>query len=150
METLKDKAEFYANFLETKTRANGQKFICQTDNAPKEFTEMIRNVHEAIGGRLPCDQVYDVISEVLDLLSDANDQDHAETLINEIEADIYTSDLIAWFSAHNGNAEYLTRAIQECGSQTGDQALISAQYLFKQDIAAVVFSFINAEVEQAK
>jgi len=55
---------------------------------------------------------YDALSAFSDV--DANDwEDGAERVIDEIEADVYTSDLTDWLSANNGNVSYIDEAIRE-------------------------------------
>ena len=150
METTKEKtiasiAREMLDNMEYKTRDNGDKFASCKEQIQWQ-TDIIFDAHP--DHRLPSDSVYDVICETLELLQDVETESDAEERIREIEADVYTSNLSKWLADHGQNIDYLTQAIEEFGAQDGFNALSTAQYLFKQEIANAVLQGIKAYICQ--
>lgn len=139
--------EMYDN-MESKTRTNGDKYYCLIDYKVEWQTDIIREAHP--DGRLPSDEVYEVITDTLELLKDVDTEDEAQDRISEIEANVYTSALTKWLHSHNGNVYYLTQAIEEMGCTDGFKALSTAQYLFKQEIASAVLRGIQAYIQEGE
>ena len=128
---LKDVAQEILNNFEWKKRENGKGYYCQ-----KEHKRWITDVcHKAHGDRMPSDDVYEVIVEALERITEAENEDEARDLIAEIEADVYTSNLTDWLGSNNYNIYYLTEALEESKTEDGFKALATAQYLWKQEIA---------------
>ena len=74
-----------------------------------EARELAREVH---GTMLPDSWRYSFIVEALDRIAEYDDLDVAA---NEIDADVYTSDRLAWLSSRLDRARYVDEAIEEYG-----------------------------------
>lgn len=108
--TIQNVAEDIQNQLETKTRLDGTRYVCQKEPSIDWITDICRDAH---GDRMPSDDVYDVISETIDALAELEpdaDEDDARDRLQEMEPPCYTSDLTRWLGSHNGNIDYLTQA----------------------------------------
>ena len=140
---IKDIAKVMYDNMEYKTRTNGDRFYC-CKNTIEWQQDIIRESHP--DNRLPSDEVYEVITNTLELLQEVDNEEEAQDSILEIEADIYTSDLTKWLNSDNRNVYYLDEAISN-GSTTGIELLTMAQYLFKQEIANAVLQGIQAYIE---
>lgn len=90
--TIEILAGAMAAAFETRTRANGDAFVCLKDGAPEWMTEIVRAAHD---GSLPDDWTYDAVRQCVDLIAEGNDPDDVAP-----EADVYTSDLLAWAPGH--------------------------------------------------
>jgi hypothetical protein len=105
--TVKTLAEQLSAALETRTRDNGDKFVCLKDGSPEWMTDVIHAVH---GDALPNDVTYRFIEKCADAIANADEDADLDEVIYEIESDIYTTDLMEWART---NYEYCDQAIQE-------------------------------------
>jgi hypothetical protein len=146
--TIQSTAEEIQKQLETKTRPDGTRFICQKDLHIEWITDICRDAH---GDRMPSDDVYNVISETVDALAELEpdaDEDDARDRLQEIEPPVYTSDLTKWLASHNGNVYYLTQALEEYKPSDGFRVLATAYALWQQEIAGAVLAAIVERVEE--
>ena len=124
--------EIYKNMIQ-KSRDNGDKFYCLKERVQWQ-TDII---HDAHIDRLPDDTVYDVINDVLGAIADMDTddgEDEAREILYGIEPPVYTSDLTKWLASHNGNVEYMTRAMSEYDLKDGFGVLSGAYCIFLQEI----------------
>lgn len=133
--------------LETKTRQDGSQYI-----APKDTIEWQQDIiREAHLDRMPNDDTYERIYNILDKLAiDLDDDANEETareMIYEIEPDVYTSDLTSWLNDNNNNVYYLTEALEQMEIKDGFQLLQVAQGLYIREIANVLIGEIVKHIE---
>lgn len=133
--------EMSAN-LETKTRTNGEQYICNKVNVEWQ-KDIIRKAH---GDKLPDDYVYRFISQALDVILEAEDGAE-EDAIYTIEPDCYTSDLTNWLASRNDRLYYLTEALEEYEIKDGFQALAAAQQKEIQEVALALLEGIREYIE---
>ena len=90
-------------WFETTTRPDGVEYWRTKHGRPDWVTDLCRAAHD---GMLPDDHKYAFIVEALDYLSDeGNDPDEYAP-----EADVYTSDLLAWLSSNVTRSGYVDQA----------------------------------------
>lgn len=126
-----------------KTRDDGNKFYCFSDDAPDWMTDM---AHEAHGDFMPDDHRYEFIHDALVALADNDDTDEAR---ESIESDCYTSDLLAWLSSNLNRLGYVDQSIQEmgkCDSLAND--LMGGQLVEKLEVFDAVLSFLENKAEE--
>jgi hypothetical protein len=106
---------------------------------------------------MPNDEYYraisNIVSDIVDMDEDLTELDDIRDDISEnIEADIYTSDLTGWLNSRNSHVEYLTEAIHEFGEPSdGFQLLALAQLMWKREVAeAVIQALDEAEADEIK
>ena len=143
--TIASVAQEMLDNFEYKTRTDGSKYSVQKSPSKEWITNICCEAH---GDRLPSDDVYEVIVDVLEGLTECDNENDAEDRINEIESDIYTHDLTGWLHSNNNNVYYLTQALDELNIKDGFLALSTAQYLWKQEIAHTVLREIVAIVNE--
>lgn len=137
-----EKAQLLYDALETKTRENGDKFVCLKDGSPKWMTEVIRGIH---GDKLPDDTTYDLIERCAGAIQDVDDMQEA---IDELEPDSYTGELTAWLAARVDHVYYLTQALEEFEPKDGFAALAIAQQIQIREIgSALIQALETVEVE---
>ena len=119
------------------------------DGYPEWMTDIVFAVHE---DKLPDDTTYRFISEALDIICELEDDtdfdDIHETIYEQIEADIYTSDLTDWLGARNDHVYYLTEALEEMDIKDGFQALAYAQTRHKTEVALDLVSELEKLAEE--
>lgn len=112
--TPQEYADQLRTCLITKTRDNGQTYLCRSDDAPEWTLDAIRDAH---GGMLPDDIRYRMIDEVADLLAASDDWDDID--VGEL-VDVYTSDLIKWVASYGRRIEYCDEAVSSMGTHPGN------------------------------
>lgn len=105
-------------------------------------------VYKCHMGRLPDNRIYKQIYHTLlnfaELPDDADIDDYREA-VNNIEPDVYTSDLTEWLNENITNIYYLTEAINS-GVNDGFHLLAVAQQLFYQEIANILLEELHKMV----
>lgn len=93
---------------------------------------------------LDSDSVYEFTQAALDCIAEANtdDRDEAFDHLQEIEPDVYTSQLTEWLNRSNNNAYYLTEAIEN-GAKDGFDALAWAQKAAIDEVNYIVLGYIE-------
>ena len=132
IKALKLAAELAAN-LETRTRADGKKFICLSDGSPEWMQDVC---HAAHGDAGPNDTTYEMIQQNAEALVevDESDAEDAFDAIAEIEPPVYNADLTAWLAESLDHIDYCDRALEEYGSDLGGViALLSAGWKNQQE-----------------
>lgn len=137
--TIQKSANEALEFLVTKTRSNGDSFICFRDDAPQWTREM---AHKAHGDMLPDDFRYEFIESALTAIADHNDLDDAR---DSIEADIYTSELTRWLDSRNDRLEYVNDATKEFGhAENLDMDLAMGQLLERQEVFSLIVEYLES------
>jgi hypothetical protein len=138
-QSIQKLAEQLSAAFETNKRNDGNEFVSLKDGSPEWMTDVIRSAH---GNKLPDDTTYKFIERAADALADSDEQSDPYEVIQEIEADIYTSDLTAWLHARVDHVFYLNEVLEECsGISDGAQLLMAAQ---KKQIDEVGYALVSA------
>ena len=151
MKTIAEKAQYYRSFFERKevsTDRNREGFIwINKDHDNEEVKDLCFTAHS---GTLPDDFIYSRIVEALDCLSEREpeDEDKARERLEELEADIYTSDLTEWLNSSNNRVYYLTEALEQFECKDGFQALAIAQKLEIDEISNAVLDYIIRNLDE--
>lgn len=154
MKTISEKAEYFRSFFELKdvpeSRSASGKIWINKDHENQLVVDLCFSAHDN-GNMLPDDFRYSKIVDILDLIAEENDDyDHIIERIENIEPDIYTSDLTAWLHSRNDRVYYLTEALEEgIGITDGFQLLAYAQKKEIQEIGNAVLEYlIENEIEE--
>lgn len=145
--TIADVVEEMYNNLDWSTRSNGDKYVKPINTI--EWQQDI--IHQAHGDRLPNDDIYERIYDILSMLRECESEEDAQDRIYEIEADIYTFDLTKWLHNHIENVYYLTEVLEEYGSNIRDgfELLTVAQSKYIQEIGNALLSSIQEYIQRA-
>lgn len=144
--TIAEVAKEMYNNLDWSKRSNGEKFVKCINTI--EWQQDI--IHRAHGDRLPNDDMYERIYDILSMLRECESEEDAQGRIYEIEADIYTFDLTKWLHDHIENVCYLTEVLEEYGSniRNGFELLTVAQLKYIQEIGNALLSGIQEYIER--
>lgn len=135
--------EMYDN-MEWAKRSNGDKFIKCT----KDIEWQRDIIHKTHGNRLPSDDMYERIHDMLGMFLECDTDLQAMDSICEVESDVYTYDLTAWLHDHIENVYYLTETLEEFGDiKDGFQLLSIAQGKYIQEIGNALVSGIQEYIE---
>ncbi|MDD2627802.1 MAG: hypothetical protein PHD20_02830 [Clostridia bacterium] len=135
--TIQELASEALTYFTTGTRDNGNKYIKTTDNRPEWVHDMVFTAHDN-GNILPDDWKYKFIEESLYYISEHEEVDFPE----EMEADIYTSDLTEWLHSRNDRIYYMSEVLEEYDHiKDGFQLLQISQTKEKEE---VYFSVLNS------
>ena len=128
--------------LETATREDGSKYIRSVEDIEWQ-RDIIFGAHLE---RMPCDDIYSRIEDILCNFTECEDEDEARDRLYEMEPDCYTSDLTEWLASHNGNVYYLDEAI-EFGCKEGFALLAAAQKCYIEEIGNALIDGILTHIE---
>lgn len=106
--------------------------------------------HKAHGDRMPDDDVYSRIQDIVNILADLPDDatdDDIQERIDEIEPDIYTNRLTEWLHSRNDNVFYLTQALEEMEIKDGFALLSYAQGIYIREIADALIDGLREHAE---
>ena len=139
-------AEASKFFYRKKRKEDDEKMITITkDDAPEWVKDM---VHAAHGDMMPDDYRYEFITDALYALEANDDADRAR---DELEPDIYTSDLTAWLHSRNDRMSYVDDARAEYGD-TGDvstsDALMRGQLMEKLEVFDAVHAALDERADE--
>lgn len=136
-EPIQSLAKECLTYLETKKRDNGNEFICHTKAAPEWFMDLIHKAHDDF---LPDDYKYEFILNTLYSIANSNKKADLDELGYEIEADIYTSDLIQWLASNLYRIEYVNEAMADFGTDVKDiiQYIQMGQQKEKQEVYTTI------------
>lgn len=153
MNKIVEVAKRFFECLEVKTRETGEKFVCFKPEVIEKNTEEYRKLSEVIWGlkkNLGEDfvywEVYNCLSEIIDLAPET--EEGLEDILENIEPDVYTSDLTEWLNEHNGHVFYLTEALETYEIKDGFELLAVAQELAKREVWTEVIELIRSEAEE--
>lgn len=112
------------------------------EDRPDWVYEMVKIAH---GNYLPDDFKYEFIVETLFTLSE-NTEMEIDDLLDQIEGDIYNSDLLKWVSSNLERADYINEA-QESFSLKQDtdfyDRIRCGQILEKQEVSQMIFHHLE-------
>ena len=118
---VRELAEVLSRNLHQKTRDDGSKYVSLKDDAPDWCKDVIADV--------PFSNA--LIERAADTISDTDTDDDPEgdycfqDAITEMEADIYYSDLIAWFKDDPDSVTYCDDALTEWGAELAKQGIMA-------------------------
>lgn len=123
-------AEYAGRFLERKKRGEEEIYTLK-DRHPEWVRGMVFKVHED-GHWAPDDYKYEYVVESLDHISEGMDPEEPE-----LEADIYSSDLLKWLSSHRERLGLVDEAVEEHGldwdKERGIEGMISFGQWYEKD-----------------
>ena len=119
-----------------------QVYVTDKDATTLDIQAMCRDAH---GGLFPDDRRYSFIVEALNRITEYDDLDEAA---DEIEADIYYADRLAWLASHVLRAEYVDEAAREYGSNPTGFDTIEAIGLGQYAERREVFDLVRAWIEE--
>lgn len=123
-----------------KKRDNGASFWSIPGDKPKWITDLCREAH---GDMMPDDYKYEYIVEALDRLKDGDEDG------DEIEPDVYNSDLSKWMGSHSDRGWYVDEAVKEFGhSEDGIYAdMMMGQVQEKREVFYSVKQSLESHLE---
>lgn len=134
--------------LETRSRTDGEEFICLKNGSP---AWMSAAVHVAHGGSMPADAVYDFIQQCASAISDvaAADESEARDAVNQIEPDVYTGHLTAWLAQNSNHVQYLSEVLKENeGIEDGTMLLRLAQQKHIHEVGDLLVTALQSHLER--
>jgi hypothetical protein len=137
--SLANKADEAYRYFEKATRtSNGAEFWRVKDGAPEWVQDLCFAAHDA-GDMFPDDWRYQFIVEALAALSEEREDD--------IEPEIWTSDLCAWLASNLNRVSYVDDAVSEYGGEFRGvvEALQIGQLAEKRE----VLEQVKAHLEEA-
>jgi hypothetical protein len=133
-------------FIEGKRIYSEDTFVYLNEKAPEELRQAVKNAH---GDSFPNDFVYGTFVDLLQKVTEYDDQRHnIEDIRHEIvesECDIYTHDLTEWLADDINNVGYLTEVMEEGGANDGFQLLSQAQYKAIDEVMEHVISYLTSK-----
>lgn len=131
-----------------KTRSDKESFTCFNEETEfKEHWEAIKDLLFKEGFEIR-DFYYACFGEALDdiggkLKRGLTLDEIRESLLDDLEADIYTSELLAWLSEDLNNLYLCDEVIKECGLKEMTQIISYAQVRQKEEIYAMAFKVVE-------
>lgn len=136
--------------FETRKRHTREPFVALKDGSPDWMKDLCYQAH---GGddnwMMPDDWRYRFIAEAVDAIvdagADATDSEYSD-VVGNIEADIYTCDLLLWLSSKNSRYSYVDDARSEYGTQDSIiKEIAIGQILEKQEVLFSVLNFLREQ-----
>lgn len=127
-------AEYANRFFERKKRGE-EDFYALKDRYPTWIYDMVFQVHDK-GHWTPDDYKYLYVVEALDHLLEGMNPEEPE-----LESDVYTSDLLKWFSSHRERMGIVDEAVKEMGwdEERGIEGAIAlGQWREKEEVFRLV------------
>lgn len=109
--TIQEKAAEFREYLTTSKRGEAEIWTVR-DNAPEWVRDVLYACHGG-GTYLPDDWRYGFSAEAADALANCDDPDECD---DQIEADVYTHDLLTWLASRNDRTTYVDDARADFGS----------------------------------
>ena len=147
MKTIQQLAQEYSSMFETKTRTNGEKFLCLKDRYTREVYSPINNlVREAHNDMLPDDYKYQFILESLNAIGDSTDIEEIQ-----LEADIYNHELLKWVASHGDRQIYCNEVLENSDCHPDFMQIVScAQYMEKDEVLQITKIYLRDILEECK
>jgi len=99
-------------------------------------------------GDLSFDVGYDALNDAATLFAyDADNNSDIDELIDGIEADIYTRDLMQWFASDPDHCELVNEAMRDYGCKDIEAAMQFAQAQQRQDVARRLYEALEQAAE---
>jgi hypothetical protein len=141
-------AEYAGKFFERNKRGDGdEEFYSLKDRYPDWLYKLVHKAHDD-GEWMPDDYKYLYVVEALDHLSEGMDPEEPE-----INADVYTSDLMKWFSSNGRRIQVVDEAMEELGREFDKErgiegAIAQGQWYEKESIFRMVAEALQARLEE--
>ena len=133
-------AQLCQTYLVRKEREDGSTFICQTDDAPEWFDDLVRAAHLDM---LPNDWSYTFIESAIDQIEEGVE-------IEEIEYSRPVNwKLTDWFGSHGYRPEYADNAIRDFGEMTCHDAMAIGMETEFREVASIVYDYLADYAEDA-
>ena len=141
--SIQKSAQECLEYLVTKTRDNGDSFVCLKNDRLEWMQTLTRIAHS---DQMPNDFRYEFIESALTALANHNDLDDAR---DSLEADIYTSELTAWLHSRNDRTWYVDEAIREFGKgETLDNDLMMGQLFERYEVFDLIVDYLVSMEEE--
>lgn len=115
MTSIRELASQLHDAFETKTRDNGEVFVCLKDGSPEWMRDVCCSAHDN-GNMFPDDFRYSLIKQAAAAIHDAGDADIADIGDAFADAvDVYTASLCTWAASHAYRSSYCDDAMSEYG-----------------------------------
>lgn len=149
--TIYSLAAEMASWFESRTRANGDKFLALRDGHPEWMKQVCFEAHDSptVGTIMPDDYRYEMVNECLDIIAEcSNEDDLEEARWNRLEAPCYTHDLLQWLSSHNCRVEFCDAYADEMGERHDLVGQIRDGYTYElREVFDLVVSALNTVLE---
>lgn len=145
MTTIRELASQLYDAFETKTRDNGDSFVCLKNGSPEWMTDVCRAAHDG-GNMMPDDFRYSLIKESAGAIHDAGDSTDLDDAYAEFSdaVEVYTSRLCAWAASHSYRSGYCDDAMVEYGKpESLSQLLMWGQAIERRDVFESVLSSLR-------
>jgi hypothetical protein len=132
--TIAELAKDTLQYFHLRDTDSGRKIWFHTD-APQWVVDMVRKAH---GTMLPDDYIYDYVTGTLDMFVsyEITNVTQAQDIINEMDADDLTKDLLVWAGSHAHRIELCDEVMEEEGMGDGlFNVLYCAQVKERQEVA---------------
>lgn len=138
----------FSQAFEARTRTDGTVFWAIKDGAPEWVSDIVYAAHF---GALPCSWRYDKISDLAHEFGDVEtfaDFDAAQWA--DSVADVYTSDVLKWFSGVSYAVDAVDDAAAEWGMDTKGivEQIMTGQAFMLHELACAVVSALQDQVDQ--
>lgn len=136
---IKQLAERARKYFTVKKRPSGEAFWKLAKVHPGWLYRLVFKVHDE-GQWLPDDYKYEYIVDALDLLSEGIDPEEGR---DQLEPDVYTTDLFKWVSSHLNRQAYADEVLQELKPKTLSDLLMAAQVREKEEVWSQVVAALE-------
>ncbi len=119
-QTIYSLAAEMASWFESRTRANGDKFLALKDGHAEWMKQVCFEAHDSptVGTIMPDDYRYEMINECLDIIAECTNEDELEEARwNRLEAPSYNYELFEWLSSNIGRVEFCDAYADEMGER---------------------------------
>lgn len=154
------KAQELFNLFEHKTNAKGEIYLCLEDRAQTHpsYSTLLNLIYDSgLSENFSYQQVYESLELIANIdaeelgLDGDRYEEYIEERINEMESDIYTSNLTAWLNESINHVACLQEALEELASNASNEInpstafdlLALAQYMAKTEVARNVNNALN-------
>ncbi len=150
--TIYSLAAEMASWFESRTRANGDKFLALKDGYPEWMKQVCFEAHDSptVGTIMPDDYRYEMINECLDIIADCtNEDDLEEARWNRLEAPSYNHELFKWLSSYIGRVEFCDAYADEMGHRSDLISQIIDGYIYElREVFDLVIGALNNIAEK--
>lgn len=140
-----------ASWFESRTRANGDKFLTLRDGHPEWMKQVCFEAHDSptVGTIMPDDYRYEMINECLDIIAECTNEDELEDAKwDRLPAPDYTHDLLQWLASHNARADFCDAYAEEMGQRSDLIGQIRDGYSYElREVLELVVSALNNVME---
>lgn len=152
--TVIELAAQYLTYFRVLERENAPNTYCWKEDVvvPEALKDLCYEAHEDM---MPDDYKYNYIVDALELIADSDeDTDLEELSSSNIEADVYTFDLLKWLSSNLDRHYYVNGYVQDLlgtiEAKDFDliQLISGGQWLEKREVFNIILNGLNKIVEE--